>query len=70
MTDRKPAAVEPGLEAVGKPRFREESARLYRVYVKSVQSGITTDKIASLKAEYVATGGLHTRYGYVAPARG
>jgi hypothetical protein len=48
------------------------SARLYRVDVKSAQSGITTDKIASIKAEYVAMGGLrsNTRYGYVAPARG
>ena len=45
---------------------------LYRVDVKSAQSGITTDKIASIKAEYVAMGGLrsNTRYGYVAPARG
>ena len=44
------------------------SARLYRVDVKSAQSGITTDKIASIKAEYVAMGGLrsNTRYGYVA----
>jgi len=47
------------------------SARLYRVDVKSAQSAITTDKIASIKAEYVATGGqrTNTRYGYVAPTR-
>jgi hypothetical protein len=47
------------------------SARLYRVDVKSAQSAITTDKIASIKAEYVAIGGqrTNTRYGYVAPTR-
>jgi predicted TIM-barrel fold metal-dependent hydrolase len=47
------------------------SARLYRVDVKSAQSAITTDKIASIKAEYVAMGGqrTNTRYGYVAPTR-
>jgi uncharacterized protein len=47
------------------------SARLYRVDVKSAQSAITTDKIAAIKGEYVAMGGLrsNTRYGYVAPAR-
>src|SRR6266852_8614217 len=47
------------------------SARLYRVDVKSAQNAITTDKIAAIKGEYVAMGGLrsNTRYGYVAPAR-
>ena len=47
------------------------SARLYRVDVKSAQRAITTDKIAAIKGEYVAMGGLrsNTRYGYVAPAR-
>ena len=47
------------------------SARLYRVDVKSAQGAITTDKIAAIKGEYVAMGGLrsNTRYGYVAPAR-
>src|SRR6266511_4082602 len=47
------------------------SARLYRIDVKSAQSAITTDKIAAIKGEYVAMGGLrsNTRYGYVAPTR-
>jgi len=47
------------------------SARLYRVDVKSAQRAITTDKITAIKGEYVAMGGLrsNTRFGYVAPAR-
>jgi hypothetical protein len=44
------------------------SARLYGLRVKTTQHGITTDKIAALKAEYLAAGGTRTnaRYGYVA----
>jgi predicted TIM-barrel fold metal-dependent hydrolase len=47
------------------------SARLYRLDVKSAQGAITTDKIAAIKGEYIAMGGqrTNTRYGYVAPAR-
>ena len=47
------------------------SARLYRLDVRSAQGAITNDKIAAIKAEYVAMGGQrsNTRYGYVAPIR-
>ncbi len=47
------------------------SARLYRLDVRSAQGAITNDKIAAIKAEYVAQGGqrTNTRYGYVAPTR-
>ena len=47
------------------------SARLYRLDVRSAQGAITNDKIAAIKAEYVAQGGQrsNTRYGYVAPTR-
>ena len=46
------------------------SGRLYRVDVKSAQNAITTDKIAAIRAEYVAAGGerSNARYGYVARA--
>ena len=47
------------------------SARLYRLDVRSAGAGITTDTIAAIKGEYVAAGGLrtNTRYGYMAPTR-
>ena len=47
------------------------SARLYKVDVKSALNEIPRDKIAAIKAEYLAMGGQrsNTRYGYVAPAR-
>ncbi len=47
--------------------FAGNSARLYNVHTKVDQSAITTDKIAAIKAEYVAMGGMrsNTRYGYV-----
>jgi hypothetical protein len=43
------------------------SARLYNVQLKTASSAITTDKIAAIKAEYIAMGGTrsNTRYGYV-----
>ena len=46
------------------------SARLYGVQVRAAQGTITTDKIAAIKREYIAAGGLRSnaRYGYVAPA--
>jgi hypothetical protein len=46
------------------------SARLYGLHVKAAQGAITTDKIAAIKREYIAAGGLRSnaRYGYVAPA--
>ena len=44
------------------------SARLYNLRPKIAQHGITTDKIAAIKAEYLAAGGARTnaRYGFVA----
>jgi hypothetical protein len=48
--------------------FGGNSARLYGLHVRAARHGITTDKIAAIKAEYVAAGGLRSnaRYGYVA----
>jgi hypothetical protein len=48
--------------------FGGNSARLYRLQPRTAQHGITTDKIAQLKEEYLAAGGARTnaRYGYVA----
>ena len=50
--------------------FGGNSARLYRVDMKVAQRAVTRDTVASIKAEYVAMGGLRTnaRYGYVARA--
>jgi hypothetical protein len=47
--------------------FGGNSARLYGVHVKAAQGAITTDKIAAIKGEYVAMGGMrsNTRHGYV-----
>jgi predicted TIM-barrel fold metal-dependent hydrolase len=47
--------------------FSGNSARLYKIGVQAAQGAITTDRIASIKAEYVAMGGTLTnaRYGYV-----
>jgi len=47
--------------------FAANAARLYRFEMKAAQGAITTDKIAAIKAEYVARGGLRSniRYGYV-----
>ncbi len=47
--------------------FAGNSARLYNVHLRTAERAITTDKVAAIKAEYVAMGGLrsNTRYGYV-----
>ena len=47
--------------------FAGNSARLYKVHIQAALGAITTDKIAAIKAEYVAMGGMrsNTRYGYV-----
>src|SRR5262249_23726675 len=47
--------------------FSGNSARLYNVQVKTAERAITTDKVAAIKAEYIAMGGMrsNTRYGYV-----
>jgi predicted TIM-barrel fold metal-dependent hydrolase len=47
--------------------FAGNSARLYNVQLRTAQSAVTTDKVAAIKAEYIAMGGMrsNTRYGYV-----
>jgi hypothetical protein len=47
--------------------FARNSARLYRLDMKAAQGAITGDKIAAIKAEYLALGGerSNARYGYV-----
>ena len=47
--------------------FGGNSTRLYKLDMRSAQGTITRDKIAAIKAEYVAMGGTrsNTRYGYV-----
>src|SRR2546426_981908 len=47
--------------------FGGNSARLSKLDMRSAQGAITRDKIAAIKAEYVAMGGTrsNTRYGYV-----
>jgi hypothetical protein len=47
------------------------AARLYGLRPKLAQRGLTIDKIAAIKAEYLAAGGQRTnaRYGYVAQPR-
>jgi hypothetical protein len=47
--------------------FAGNSARLYNLQVRTALGAISADKIAAIKAEYLAMGGLgsNTRYGYV-----
>jgi predicted TIM-barrel fold metal-dependent hydrolase len=47
--------------------FSGTSARLYRIDTRAAQGEIRRDKVAAIKAEYVAMGGLRSnaRYGYV-----
>jgi predicted TIM-barrel fold metal-dependent hydrolase len=47
--------------------FAGNSARLYNLQVRTALGALSTDKIAAIKAEYLAMGGLrsNTRYGYV-----
>ncbi len=47
--------------------FGGNAARLYKIQVRTALNGITTDRIAAMRAEYVAAGGMrsNTRYGYV-----
>jgi predicted TIM-barrel fold metal-dependent hydrolase len=51
--------------------FGGNTARLYRLHTKAALGEITGDRIAAIRAEYVAAGGTrsNTRYGYVAPSR-
>jgi len=48
--------------------FAGNATRIYNLKPKLAQHGITTDKIAAMKTEYLAAGGERTnaRYGYVA----
>jgi predicted TIM-barrel fold metal-dependent hydrolase len=52
--------------------FSGNAARLYRLDLKAAQGEITRDKIAAIRAEYLANGGLRSnrRYGYVHRAAG
>jgi hypothetical protein len=47
--------------------FGRNSARLYNVNVQAALGALSTDKIAAIRAEYVANGGLrsNTRWGYI-----
>jgi uncharacterized protein len=51
--------------------FAGNSARLYNLQMRTALGAISHDKIAAIKGEYVAMGGLrsNTRYGYVDPGR-
>jgi hypothetical protein len=48
--------------------FSGNASRLYGLNIRSALGTITGDRIASIRAEYVASGGMrsNTRYGYVA----
>jgi hypothetical protein len=47
--------------------FGGNAARLYNIHQRAALGAITNDKIAAIKSEYIAQGGLrsNTRYGYV-----
>ena len=47
--------------------FGGNAARLYRINQRAALGEITRDKVAAIKAEYVAAGGMRSnrRYGYV-----
>lgn len=51
--------------------FGGNTARLYGLHVRAAGHGIGIDRIAAIKAEYVARGGMrsNTRYGYIAADR-
>jgi hypothetical protein len=51
--------------------FGGNTARLYGLKPKLAQRDLTIDKIAAMKAEYLAAGGQRTnaRYGFVARGR-
>ena len=58
----------PADGSVKRAIFGGNAARLYGLRAKTAQHGITSDRIAAIKAEYLAAGGARTnaRYGYVA----
>jgi len=47
--------------------FGGNSSRLYNLHVKAALGAVTRDKIAAIRAEYVAAGGMRSnaRYGYI-----
>jgi len=47
--------------------FAGNSARLYRVETRAAQGAVTKDKVAAIRRQYVAMGGMRSnaRYGYV-----
>jgi len=47
--------------------FAGNAARLFDIQVKAAQGELSRDAIASIKARYIAAGGLRSnlRYGYV-----
>jgi predicted TIM-barrel fold metal-dependent hydrolase len=61
------APLGPADGAVKSAIFAGNSARLYNLQMRTALGAISTDRIAAIKAEYVAMGGLrsNTRYGYV-----
>ena len=48
--------------------FSGNASRLYNINAKAALGAITTDKLAAIRAEYVAAGGerSNARFGYVA----
>ena len=64
------AALGPADSATKAAIFGGNAARLYRINQRAALGEITGDKIAAIKAEYVAAGGLRTnrRYGFVSRA--
>ena len=48
--------------------FSGNASRLYNINTKTALGAITTDKLAAIRAEYLAAGGerSNARYGYIA----
>jgi len=61
----------PAESPVKRAIFGGNTARLYGLKPKLAQRDLTIDKIAAMKAEYLAAGGQRTnaRYGFVARER-
>jgi hypothetical protein len=61
------AALGPADGVVKSAIFGGNAARLYTIHQRAALGTITNDKIAGIRAEYVAGGGQRSnaRYGYV-----
>jgi uncharacterized protein len=61
------SALGPADGVVKSAIFGGNAARLYNIHQRAALGAITNDKMAAIKSEYVAQGGLrsNTRYGYV-----